>query len=218
MEKYKEEVSRTTSNSQDNDNHNNDSDDCLSNEASSIDDNAFNNRVSNASLYTGIPSPAEVLVMPTEVQSIMFAQFAKDSITFYSSLHESIWRMLANLSSVQPQEVTDLYDIMTTMQSIYDVVTHMGEDWALEIRAWLLDLLMEHMKIPVRNPELLEIIIQCLAKDGTLLSSQSVEIFNQIIKVSLFSHIYYYLTFFYHILHGHVSSGIVLRNLLYRIV
>ena len=145
--------------------------------------------MSNASLYTGIPSPADVLVMPTEVQSIMFAQFAKDSITFYSALHESMWRMLANLTSVKPQEVTDLYNIVSTMQSIYDVVTHMGEDWALEIRAWLLDLLMEHMTIPVHNPELLEIVIQCLAKDGTLFSSQSVDIFNQIIKVSLFSHI-----------------------------
>lgn len=83
-------------------------------------------------------------------------------------------------------QVTHTYEIISAMQALYASILDYGEDWTKTTRDWLLQMLRQHMQLPVKEPEILMAVIQCISRENMMFSPDTSEVnMTQIFRIKI---------------------------------
>lgn len=66
--------------------------------------------------------------------------------------------------TADPTRMTHVHEIVSLMQGLYSSVLGYGEQWASDLKEWLLKILAQKMTLPIEDPESLMVVIQCLTR------------------------------------------------------
>lgn len=129
----------------------------------------------------------EVLEIESALQMRVFLDKVAGIEAFFRVFDNVLAKALEQ-EVLQPQQVTHTYEIVSAMQNLYATILDYGENWTKSVREWLLILLRKHMSLPVKDPEVLMAVIQCISRENMMFSPDTSEVVNEIIEKSFASH------------------------------
>jgi hypothetical protein len=128
----------------------------------------------------------EVLEIESALQMRVFLDKVAGIEAFFR-VFDNVLAQALEKEVLQPQQVTHTYEIVSAMQNLYATILDYGENWTKSVREWLLILLRKHMSLPVKDPEVLMAVIQCISRENMMFSPDTSEVVNDIIEKSFAS-------------------------------
>ena len=89
-----------------------------------------------------------------------------------------------NMILHDPKYIITVYEMMNAMEGLYEFLFRFSEDWSADIKAWLVRSLKIYMTLPIEQPEILKIILNCLARENKLFSPEIIQVVQQVIADS----------------------------------
>ena len=83
-------------------------------------------------------------------------------------------RAAMNAGAGNPLIVTQVFEMTQAVDSLYAFVLGVGEEWAVEVRDWLLLAFKKNLVYPIPHPEMLKVVVRCLAQLDLLYTSEAV--------------------------------------------